>query len=198
MNTSRKSIGHRYGLNRRNLVVASAASAALAAVLASSSALAASGNWLGSPTTGNWEDNANWSGASFPGTTPPASPAISGDVATFNAISSITTIAINSTSTPNSNPLNIASMTFTGTSLSSYTIGSTTGNSLVFTANASRKALRRTKLLSPAAVVAEQERPLLKRSILLSCLPPRAAAQAGTIACRITQPTSPASAGWTR
>ncbi len=64
-------------------------------------------NWIAAPNQLDmWERpcGTNWSAgaATFPGTTPPASPAVSGDVATFNAISSITTIAINSTSSPNS------------------------------------------------------------------------------------------------
>jgi autotransporter-associated beta strand protein len=111
--------------------------------LALQSAQAASGNWNASPTNGVWEaagTENNWStgAATFPGTT--ASGSITNtESATFNAVSSVTNISIDATSS-NAFSLNLGTIGFTGSALSNYTIGSTTGNALVMTSNANQGA----------------------------------------------------------
>jgi fibronectin-binding autotransporter adhesin len=93
---------------------------------------AASGTWSASPTSGSWEASAgetNWSTgvATFPG----SSTTSNTETATFSQDSSISSISINSPS------LYIGSIGFTGAGLSTnYSIGSTGGNSLVLTSNA--------------------------------------------------------------
>src|SRR4051794_14690260 len=122
---------------RRRFLVLGLATAGLSPVGAQL-AHAASANWSAAPTNGVWEATGtenNWStgAATFPGTTA-AGSITNADVATFNAVSSFTNISINST-TPNGSPLNLGAIGFTGGTLSSYTIGSTSGNPLVMTAN---------------------------------------------------------------
>src|SRR5688500_12322550 len=120
---------------RRRFLVLSFATLGLSP-LGSQLAQAASATWSATPTNGMWEAagaEANWStGAGpFPGTTSGATN--STDVATFTGVSNVTAISVNSTA-GNSLPLNLGGMTFTGANKSSWTIGSTTGNALWFTA----------------------------------------------------------------
>jgi autotransporter-associated beta strand protein len=101
------------------------------------SARAASGTWNATPTNGSWEAVAgeiNWStgDGTFPGSTTISNT----DVATFSNNSSVTSIAVNATAS-NTSPLFIGSIGFTGSGLATnYTIGSTSGNSLAITSNA--------------------------------------------------------------
>ncbi len=117
------------------------------------SAHAVSGTWSATPTNGNWQAAAgetNWSSgeATFPGD-------ISGgttntDSATFSLDSSITAIAINASS-PNSQPLNIGSIGFTGNNLATnYTIGTNGGNTLLVTSNTSADSATRQIFISGA------------------------------------------------
>lgn len=99
----------------------------------SHSTWAADAIWNTSPTNGNWEavgGENNWdTGANtFPGA---LNSLTNGDVARFHT-SSTTTIAIDAT-TSNSSPLGIAGIKFgiSGSTPSSFTIGSTSGNSLL-------------------------------------------------------------------
>src|SRR5688572_21975213 len=101
---------------RRRFLVLGLATVGLSP-LGSQLAHAASGSWNAAPTNGFWEASGaenNWStgAATFPGTTAPDS-ITNTDVATFNAISSITNISLDA-SVSNASPLNLASIGFTG------------------------------------------------------------------------------------
>jgi outer membrane autotransporter protein len=130
MNRTPRSIrtARKFGL-RRGLLATSIATLAASLLLASSDrGLAASASWIAAPTNGNWEPAAletNWStgAGNFPGAT---SGAGSTDVATFNVVSTITSIVINN---PPPNLLNIGGITFTG-SASNYTVGSAGGQGI--------------------------------------------------------------------
>jgi fibronectin-binding autotransporter adhesin len=143
VNTFEKCDGGRMNVHlRRKAVLASAASLALAAVLSSSSARAASATWTGG-TNSVWEaagTENNWStgAATFPGTTTVGS-ILNADVATFNSVVTNSTISINSTA-GNSSSLNFGGMTFTGATVSNFTIGSTTGNVLVGSSDSSQSS----------------------------------------------------------
>lgn len=109
-------------------------STVMSAILASSAAtFAASATWNASPTNEYWEASGsenNWStgAATFPGAT---SGTTNADTATFLS-STITNIVIDASAT-NALGLNIKSITFgvSGSTPSSFAIGSTSGNALV-------------------------------------------------------------------
>jgi hypothetical protein len=179
---------------RRRFLVLSLATLGLSP-LGSQSARAASGNWNAAPTNGFWEASGtenNWStgAGTFPGTTT-ADSITNTDVATFNAISAITTISIDATAS-NSSPLNLATIGFTGGALSSYTIGSTTGNALVMTSNANQGSTVNQIFISgggrsgaSSSVIETINAPIV--------LAPQSSTTAGF---RITPPSSPAATGW--
>jgi autotransporter-associated beta strand protein len=95
----------------------------LSALGSCGSALAASGTWNSTATTGAWQTAANWLSGNIPGAT---SGTTNIDTATFNSTSSTTTIV------PDAGR-NLANITF-DTSAAPYTIGSALGNSLLLTA----------------------------------------------------------------
>jgi outer membrane autotransporter protein len=117
-------------LSRIALVATFAASILLAS---SDRGLAASGSWLAAPTNGNWEPAAgetNWTNGTGVGAFPGSTFGVTNtDVATFNVVSTFTTITINN---PGPAFLNLGGMTFTGTP-SNYTIGSTGGQGIFLT-----------------------------------------------------------------
>src|ERR1700733_11189512 len=100
MNVFGKSIvGRDNGLLRRKSALAVASSMALAGLLTSSSARAASANWNASATNGNWEaagTENNWStgAGTFPGNISSGSTTNT-DSAVFGVVSNISNIAIN-------------------------------------------------------------------------------------------------------
>jgi len=132
MNTPHATMHTTFRSPRRKPSILTTSIATLAASLLLTTAhhsSAASASWLAAPIDGNWEPavGPNWSTGTntFPGAT---SGNASPDVATFNVVSTITTIVIN-----NGAPsLNIAGITFTG-SAANYTIGSTAGESISLT-----------------------------------------------------------------
>ena len=114
---------------RPSFLGASIATLLASLVLGSSSTLfAASATWSATPTDANWvtvSTETNWStgAGAYPGST---SGVTNTDVATFNSASTQNSITINSPT------LNIGSITFSS-GAGAYTIGSTSGNSLLLT-----------------------------------------------------------------
>jgi len=136
----------RPALSRIALLATLAASILLAF---SDRGLAASASWLAAPSNGNWEPTAlqtNWStgAGTFPGATSATSNT---DIATFNVVSTFTTITINNSLFPGAR-LNIGGITFTGAP-SNYVIGSSGGQGIFLT---SGRTIQITSALSNSAV----------------------------------------------
>lgn len=130
-------MNQRKRVSRRAKGALSIAAAAGAAVLAGRGASAAPATWNAAPTDGNWVTIAgenNWStgDGTFPGSVGATNSA---DVATFSGTSSITSIAINQAG------LNVAGLTFDGSTVSSYTIGANGGNALSLSAGGTTQIL---------------------------------------------------------
>lgn len=100
----------------------------LAAAILAPAARAASQTWAASPTDANWSNSSNWgaAGAVAPGT---ATGATTNDVATFNSALSG---GIGGSGTPIviDTSRSIGGITFTGSSVGAYVIGSNAGNVL--------------------------------------------------------------------